>query len=136
MKKDLFLRDSFKVFILIIGFAITAASSANAASVTATLAKTSKSVSTAYIGNTTGAYKLSGAVGTLSKYQIEYVVFAGPNSNGCTYVIMRKIIPTGGSFTVNTTVSKSHTVAKTTLYSNKQTSNTAGATGNCIFSNY
>lgn len=111
-------------------------STANAGSVMARLTTDLKTVSTAYLGNTTGQYKVVGSVSATSKYEVEYQVHIVENSNSNKAVIYTFSHDQMEAFTYIYDAPKDkYTMAKCILYGNKEEDPKSGNYAVVILSN-
>lgn len=127
-----------KVAVLcLVGALMIDASSTHAASEIARLTSGSKSASSAILPNAKGWYTWSGAVGTLSAYQVQYKMYGGVDSASCTTLLStRNISIAGMADKKKVTVDKSrYLVGKVTLYGNTSGNPKTGCTAVCTFRN-
>ncbi len=110
---------------------------AKAGSVSAVLSTDEKSKSTALLGNTTGTYRMIGAVSSSSKYYVEYYIYKGPNSSSCNVYHSHFSYADMSAFTKYYYINQNaYTVAKSVMYGNKKSNPKKQCYANVILSNY
>lgn len=133
------LKSNKKIIVLGILFLLLTGASvpmANAGSVVATLSTDESSKSTAHLGNTTGSYRLVGAVSSSSKYSVQYYVYKGKDSGSCNVEHKHFSYADMSAFDKTYTIDrKTYTLAKSVMYGNKKSEPKKECYANVILSN-
>lgn len=109
--------------------------SATATSTRAVLHTDEKTAKTGYLGNTTGKYRLVGAVATTSEYPVEYYLYKAATSEDKKIQESKFAYSSSAAFKYSYTIDKKKfTVARCKLYGNKKSNPKTECYANVILS--
>lgn len=108
---------------------------ASAEKVYVTLPTDETSASSPYLGNTTGKYRLVGAVSATSLYSVDYYIYKAATTSSNMVVHSNFSYNNISAFDKSYTIDKSYTVAKCTIYGNKKSNPKKECYANAILSN-
>lgn len=108
----------------------------DAVSVSAVLHTDEKSAHTAILGNTTGKYRMVGALSTTSKYSVDYYLYKGKDGNSCNVLNNCFSYSKSSAFDKTFSIDKSqYTLARCYMYGNTKKNQKTSCYANVILSN-